>query len=127
MFDKIKAAVNGTDILAVIENLPVSANGFFLTADQMAALDSALGNENLAAELATAQTDLAAAQGTLATAQAELATAQTDLATAQTDLATAKETIASLESKEGAAVVIAASDNHSTETISKKYLTAYDV
>lgn len=127
MYEKIKAAVGGTDILAVIENLPVSASGFFLSADQMTQIDAALGQENpLAAELATVKDTLATAQTDLATAQSALATAQETATTATADLLAANAKIANLESKEGPAVVIASSDNHAEEAIAQKYLTPYD-
>lgn len=101
---KILALVGGAQILAVMAGLPIDSNGFFLTAEQMEALDSAVeANEAVAAELLGVRAELTTAQTELTAVQAELATSAENLATANTALATAQTRITELEAMEGSA------------------------
>lgn len=85
-YPKLRAAAQ-TGILAVIENLPVTANGFFLTDEQMASVEAALAaNETAAADLASANASLEAERAEAARLTGELATANTALTTAQAEV-----------------------------------------
>lgn len=85
-YPKLRAAAQ-TGILAVIENLPVNANGFFLTDDQMASVEAALAaNETAAADLVTATASLAAQTAEVTRLSGELSTANASLATAQAEV-----------------------------------------
>lgn len=95
-YPKLRAAAQ-TGILAVIENLPVDANGFFLTDEQMSNVEAAL----TAGEVATAA--LETANASLATATAETARLTAELATANTALATAQAEVTRLENLPGSA------------------------
>ncbi len=89
-FEKVLAASGGTEILAVIEGLPVSANGFFLTEDQLTAIEASL----ITGESASADA---------ARLTAELATANQNLITSNEQLATSAARITELEAMDGTA------------------------
>jgi hypothetical protein len=82
-YAKVLAVAGGNQITAVIENLPIEANGFFMTEDQMDRVEASLAAaETSAAELATANeriatltTDQQAMGGQLSAATASLETA----------------------------------------------------
>ena len=93
-YSNILAASKSDSILAVIEGLPVDANGFFLSAEQM---------DNINATLATTNQIAVEASETLTAANEQLATLQTQLETQNAQLETANARIAELESGNGAA------------------------
>ncbi|RYE01634.1 MAG: hypothetical protein EOP50_01660 [Sphingobacteriales bacterium] len=87
------AAAGGSDILAVVEGLPVDQPGFFLTEGQMDAVEARLAEADTAVTAAATHTEA------LAAAQTELESTQTSLTAAQAELSTANETIATLQAR----------------------------
>ena len=85
-YQRVLAATGSESILAVIEGLPVDANGFFLTEAQMTAVEEALASN---------ETALATANGAVATALTERDSAVNAQQTAEGALAVANNTIAS--------------------------------
>ncbi len=114
-YPKTLATVKGNEILAVIEGLPVSANGYFLTEEQMTNSEAAI----VASEATAA---------TLATVQAQLATATSAKETAEASLVTANARIAKLESEDGKipAAAHAPKDINPVANDAKDFETSYD-
>jgi hypothetical protein len=89
-FQNLLAASNSQEILAVIEGLPVDANGYFLTEAQMEAIEEVL-SANAIAMSANEQTAAALAE--------QIATANTARDEAAAALVTANETIAARDAR----------------------------
>lgn len=80
-YASVLAASKSESILAVIEGLPVSANGFFLTEAQMDGIDAALvGAETNATALQTAEAARTAQSEKLSAAELELTNANNTIA-----------------------------------------------
>jgi hypothetical protein len=121
-YPKLKAALGGKEILAVIENLPVTANGHFLTEEQMAAGEA----HAIAAETATAE--VSRLSGELGTANTALQTANATVADQKTKLEAKDQRIAELEATPPTPVnhVVKVKDEVPGSDKSKKYLTSFD-
>lgn len=120
-YAKTLAAIGNTSILAVIANLPVSANGHFLTTEQLDGIESALAsNETAGADLVQAQADRDAATAARDTATASLATAEASLVTANAEIERLKAIVPP------APKTIKAEDESEKKIDAKKYMTIYD-
>lgn len=99
-YPNILKATKSDEILAVIENLPVNANGFFLTEEQLANADASIADAvNQIAEL---QTQLSDNQELLNQAQEAKQTAENALNKANATIATLQEEIKKLSDADGA-------------------------
>lgn len=103
-YARILTASASASILAVIAGLPVDANGFFVSEEQMSAIEAVLeGNETAIAAHATAvealNEQLAAANTAREAAAAELATANASIAERDQQIATLNARITELENQ----------------------------
>lgn len=127
-YPKLLAATQSDSILAVIENLPVSANGFFMTEDQMANVEAALAAAGAAAtQLEIANASIVTATASLATANEQLTAANSQLTTANSQLTTAQARITELEAMGGNPVLTSRTEDAQEPGVSaKKYETSFD-
>jgi chromosome segregation ATPase len=103
-FKKVLAASKSESILAVVEGLPVDANGFFLTEAQLSAIDDELESNataisNHATEVAGLNTQITAANTARDNAIAAQHTAEQSVATANQTIATKDAEISQLNAK----------------------------
>lgn len=127
-FANVLKASASASILAIIAGLPVDANGFFLSEEQMTAIDDSLATAEAAtAALAGVQEQLTTANASLETSNGQLVTAQADLSTANTALATAQARVTELEALSGqSAKTGKGADAFDKTADMKQYETSYD-
>lgn len=103
-FQTVLAATKSESILAVVENLPVDANGYFMTEEQMTAVEERLVSDaaaiaNHATELQALGAQVTSTNEALTTANAALATAKGTITAKDQEIATLQATITELENK----------------------------
>lgn len=96
-FPKLLKASGSNEILAVIENLPVNANGYFLTEEQATSIETALSENENPASLQALQQQLAEVTTARETAEAALVTANGTIATHVATIGTHQARITELE------------------------------